>query len=76
MPRVGESLLLTLGGKVNIKAAGERDFRAALGVSVEIAQRMVACRRAHGPSCAAVSRLLFALISPTTYGRARLPGAV
>jgi competence protein ComEA len=71
VPRVGESIPATLGGKLNINTASERDFRYALGISSEIAQRIVAYRTEHGPFTA-VSQLLLVPISQTTYGRIRL----
>jgi competence protein ComEA len=37
IPRVGESIALTLGGKLSINTASERDFRYALGISAEFA---------------------------------------
>ncbi|HEY7091758.1 MAG TPA: SLBB domain-containing protein [Ktedonobacterales bacterium] len=71
IPRVGESIPLTLGGKLNISTASERDFRYALGISADIAQRIVAYRTAHGPFTA-ISQLLLVPISQTTYDRIRL----
>jgi competence protein ComEA len=71
VPHVGESIPPTLGGKLNINTASEQDFRYALGVSAEIAQRIVAHRTAHGPFTA-VSQLLLVPISQTTYDRIRL----
>jgi competence ComEA-like helix-hairpin-helix protein len=71
VPRVGESIPATLGGKLNINSASERDFRYALGISSEIAQRIVAYRTQYGPFTA-VSQLLLVPISQTTYDRIRL----
>jgi DNA uptake protein ComE-like DNA-binding protein len=56
---------------LNIKTASERDFRYALGISADIAQRIVAFRAAHGPFTA-ISQILLAPISQTTYDRIRL----
>jgi competence protein ComEA len=71
IPRIGETIPPTLGGKLNINTASERDFRYALGLSAEIAQRIVAYRTAHGPFTA-ISQLLLVPISQTTYDRIRL----
>lgn len=71
IPRVGETIPPTLGGKLNINTANERDFRYALGLSAEIAQRIVAYRTAHGPFTA-INQLLLVPISQTTYDRIRL----
>jgi competence protein ComEA len=71
VPHMGESIPPTLGGKLNINTASERDFRHALGISAEIAQRIVAYRTAHGPFTA-ISQLLLVPISQTTYDRIRL----
>ena len=71
IPRVGETIPPTLGGKLHINTANERDFRYALGLSAEIAQRIVAYRTAHGPFTA-ISQLLLVPISQTTYDRIRL----
>ena len=70
IPRVGETIPPTLGGKLNINTASERDFRYALGSSAESAQRIVAYRTAHGPFTA-ISQLLLVPISQTTYDRIR-----
>jgi DNA uptake protein ComE-like DNA-binding protein len=71
IPRVGETIPPTLGGKLNINTASERDFRYALGLSADIAQRIVAYRTAHGP-LTAISQLLLVPITQTTYDRIRL----
>lgn len=71
VPRVGESVPPTLGGKLNINTASEQDFRYALGISAEIAQRIVAYRTEHGPFTA-ISQLLLVPVSQTTYDRIRL----
>jgi competence protein ComEA len=71
VPRVGESIPLMLGGKLNINTASEQDFRYALGVGSDIARRIVAYRAEHGPFTA-ISQLLLAPISQTTYDRIRL----
>jgi competence protein ComEA len=42
IPRMGESMRLTLGGNLHINTASERDFRYALGISADVAQRIVA----------------------------------
>jgi DNA uptake protein ComE-like DNA-binding protein len=60
-----------LGGKLNINTASEQDFRYALGVSAEIARRIVAYCAAHGP-CTAISQLPLVPIARTTYDRIRL----
>jgi competence protein ComEA len=69
--RVGETIPPTLGGKLNSNTASERDYRYALGVSADSAQRIVAYRTAHGPFTA-ISQLLLAPSSQTTYDRIRL----
>jgi len=71
VPRMGESIPLTLGGKLNINTASERDFRYALGISADIAQRIVAYRTTHGPFTA-ISQLHLVPITQTTYDRIRL----
>jgi DNA uptake protein ComE-like DNA-binding protein len=70
-PHMGESIPPTLGGKLTSNTASEHDFRYALGISAEIAQRLVADHTAHGPFTA-ISQLLLVPISQTTYDRIRL----
>jgi competence protein ComEA len=71
VPHVGEAIPAMLGGKLNINSASERDFRYALGVSSDVAQRIAAYRTEHGPFTA-ISQLLLVPISQTTYDRIRL----
>jgi competence protein ComEA len=71
IPRGGEHIPPPLGGKLNSDTACERDFRPALGVSAEIAQRIVADRGAPGPFTA-ISQLLLVPLSQTSCDRIRL----
>jgi hypothetical protein len=59
-----------LGGKLNSNTANGRGFRFALGLSAEIAQRVIAYRTAHRQSTA-ISQLLLAPISQITHDRMR-----
>lgn len=68
VPRLGETVPLELGGKLNLNAASATDLRNALGISTSIAKRIVAYRAAHG-SFTAVSQLLLVPVSKTTYDR-------
>lgn len=68
VPHVGETVPLTLGGKVNINAASADDLHNALGISRTIAKRIVTYRAAHGPFNA-VSQLLLVPVSQTTYDK-------
>ena len=65
-PLVGEQVPLTLGGKLDINVASPDDLHNALGLSLEIANRIVAYRAAHGPFTA-ISQLLLVPISRATY---------
>ncbi|MBF6589046.1 MAG: ComEA family DNA-binding protein [Ktedonobacterales bacterium] len=66
VPRVGEQVPVTLGGKLNINRASAEEMHNALGLSLTIARRVVAYRVAHGPFTA-VSQLLLVPMSRTTY---------
>lgn len=66
VPRVGEKIPLTLGGKVDINVASANDLHNALGIQLATARRIVAYRAAHG-SFTAVSQLLLVPISRATY---------
>jgi competence protein ComEA len=68
VPRVGETVPLTLGGKVDINVASAEDLHHALGISLTIANRIVAYRAAHG-SFTAVSQLLLVPISRAEYDK-------
>ncbi len=68
VPRLGEKIPLTLGGKVDINVASVDDLHNALGVQRAIATRIIAYRVAHGPFTA-VSQLLLVPISQATYDR-------
>ncbi len=68
VPRVGEAVPLTLGGKVDINVASAEDLHHALGISLTIADHIVAYRAAHG-SFTAVSQLLLVPISRAEYDR-------
>lgn len=68
VPRYGEKIPFTLGGKVNINVASADDLHNALGISRAIATRIVAYRVAHG-SFTAISQLLLVPISQAEYDR-------
>lgn len=68
VPRVGETIPLMLGGKVDINVASADDLHNALGLQRATATRIVAYRTAHGPFTA-VSQLLLVPISQATYDR-------
>lgn len=68
VPRVGEKVPVTIGGKVNINVASADDLHNALGISRTIAQRIVTYRVAHGPF-SAVSQLLLVPVSQSTYDK-------
>lgn len=68
VPRVGEVVPADLNGLVNINVASAQELHDALGISLEIAQRIVAYRTAHGPFTAVSQRLLVP-ISRSTYDR-------
>ncbi len=66
VPHVGETAPLLLGGKLDLNTANEHDLHNALGISLQIARRIVAYRVAHG-QFTAVSQLLLVPISRATY---------
>jgi competence protein ComEA len=68
VPRIGEVVPADLNGLVNLNVATAQELHDALGISLEIAQRIVAYRTAHGPFTA-VSQLLLVPISRSTYDR-------
>jgi len=68
VPQVGETIPLTLGGKVDINIASAADLHHALGLQLAIADRIVAYRVAHGPFTA-ISQLLLVPISRATYDK-------
>ena len=67
-PLVGEQVPLTLGGKLDINVASPDDLHNALGLALDIANRIVAYRAAHGPFTA-ISQLLLVPITRTTYDK-------
>lgn len=68
VPHTGETVPLLIGGKVALNVASEQDLRHALGISLDIARRIVAYRTAHG-QFTAVSQLLLVPISRSTYDK-------
>jgi competence protein ComEA len=68
VPQIGETVPLTLGGKVDINIASADDLHHALGLQLAIADRIVAYRVAHGPFTA-ISQLLLVPISRATYDK-------
>jgi competence protein ComEA len=68
VPHAGESVPLLLGGKLNLNTADEHDLHNGVGVSLDIARRIVAYRAVHG-QFTAVSQLLLVPISRTTYDK-------
>ncbi len=68
VPRIGETIPLMLGGKVDINAASASDLHHALGIELAIANRIVAYRVAHGPFTA-ISQLLLVPISLSEYNK-------
>jgi competence protein ComEA len=68
VPRMGETVPLMLGGKVDINVASAEDLHHALGISLTISRRIVAYRVAHG-SFTAVSQLLLVPISRAEYDK-------
>ena len=68
VPQVGETVPLTLGGKLDINIASADDLHHALGLQLAIADRIVAYRVAHGPFTA-ISQLLLVPISRATYDK-------
>jgi competence protein ComEA len=67
---VGETVPLTLGGKLDINVASADDLHNALGVSLTIARRIVAYRVAHG-SFTAISQLLLVPITRSEYDKVK-----
>lgn len=68
VPQVGETVPLTLGGKVDVNIASADDLHRALGLQLAIADRIVAYRVTHGPFTA-ISQLLLVPISRATYDK-------
>ncbi|HEU5344524.1 MAG TPA: helix-hairpin-helix domain-containing protein [Ktedonobacterales bacterium] len=68
VPRIGETIPLMLGGKVDINVASASDLHHALGIEVAIANRIVAYRVAHG-AFTAISQLLLVPISLSEYNK-------
>lgn len=68
VPRVGETIPFTLGGKVDINVASAGDFHSALHLELATSNRIVAYRVAHG-AFTAVSQLLLVPISRATYDK-------
>ncbi len=68
VPAIGEVVPLELGGKIDINTATAAQLHSALGISLSIAQRIVAYRVAHG-NFTAISQLLLVPLSRTTYDR-------
>jgi competence ComEA-like helix-hairpin-helix protein len=70
VPRVGEVVAITVGAPVNVNSATAQELHNALGISLTVAQRIVAYRVGHG-NFTAVSQLLLVPISRSTYDRIR-----
>ena len=68
VPRVGEQMPIELGGRIDINTSSAADLHDALGLSLAVAQRIVAYRVAHG-WFTAVSQLLLVPLSRTEYDR-------
>lgn len=68
VPRVGETVPPDWSGLVNLNTASAEDLHLALGLSLDIARRIVAYRAVHG-AYTAVSQLLLVPISRSTYDR-------
>lgn len=68
VPRIGETIPLMLGGKVDINVASASDLHHALGIELAIANRIVAYRVAHG-AFTAISQLLLVPISLSEYNK-------
>lgn len=68
VPQLGETVPLTLGGKIDINVASAADLHNALHIENATAERIVAYRAAHGPFTA-ISQLLLTPISRATYDR-------
>ncbi len=66
VPHIGETVPVLLGGKLDLNTADEQTLHSALGISLDLARRIVAYRAAHG-QFTAVSQLLLVPISRTTY---------
>jgi competence protein ComEA len=70
VPRVGEVISPSVGALVNVNTATAQELHNALGISLIIAQRIVAYRVGHG-NFTVVSQLLLVPISRSTYDRIR-----
>jgi competence protein ComEA len=70
VPRVGEAVGPAVGAPVNVNSATAEEMHNALGISLTIAQRIVAYRVGHG-NFTAVSQLLLVPLSRSTYDRIR-----
>jgi competence protein ComEA len=68
VPQIGETIPLTLGGKIDINVASASDLHHALGIQLATANRIVAYRAAHG-SFTAISQLLLVPISLSEYNK-------
>ncbi|HEV2237537.1 MAG TPA: ComEA family DNA-binding protein [Ktedonobacterales bacterium] len=68
VPRVGEVISPGVGALVNINTATAQELHNALGLSLTLAERIVAFRVGHG-NFTAVSQLLLVPISRSTYDR-------
>ena len=68
VPHLGETVPADLTGLVNLNTASADDLHLALGISLDIARRIVAYRATHG-KFTAVSQLLLVPISRSTYDR-------
>jgi competence protein ComEA len=68
VPQIGETIPLTLGGKIDINVASASDLHHALGIQLAIANRIVAYRAAHG-AFTAISQLLLVPISLSEYDK-------
>jgi competence protein ComEA len=68
VPHIGEQVPVVLGCKLDVNIASAQDRHTALGISVSVAQRIMAYRTAHG-NFTAVSQLLLVPITRTTYDR-------
>lgn len=68
VPRVGETVPPDWNGLVNLNTTSADDLHLDLGLSLDIARRIVAYRTVHG-AFTAVSQLLLVPISRSTYDR-------
>ncbi|HEX8729036.1 MAG TPA: helix-hairpin-helix domain-containing protein [Ktedonobacterales bacterium] len=68
VPQMGETIPLTLGGKIDINVASASDLHHALGIQLAIANRIVAYRAAHG-AFTAISQLLLVPISLSEFNK-------